>query len=86
MSDAFQYHSSGLESPATRHFAIIPSNSADLANVPRAIYVGTGGDLRLRDASGQDVTYTVVSGAVLPFRAVRVLASGTTAAGLVGWY
>ena len=36
------------------------------------------------DASGTTVTYALSAGAVLPFRPTRVLATGTTATGLVG--
>lgn len=40
----------------------------------------------LRDAAGVEVTYTVQDGQILPFRAARVLATGTTAASIVGWF
>lgn len=77
-----------LTFPATRHFAIAPDDSADLAAVPRAIYVGVGGDvaMQLVDDPGVTVTYSnMLSGVVYPCRPVRILATGTTATGLVGW-
>lgn len=86
MSDPFKSHSKGLTAPADQHFAITPNDSADLAVIPRAIRVGGSGDIVLRDKGGVDVTYPAVAGEVLIFRAVRVLATGTTATNLVGWY
>jgi len=86
MTDVFQYHSSGLESPATRHFAVTPADGSDLANIPRALFIGGAGDIAIRDGAGTDVTYTVPAGTTLLIRAVRVLATGTTATGIVGWY
>jgi hypothetical protein len=84
MSDPFAGLASGLSAPATRHFAITPSDSANLALRPRAIVFQTDGAAVLRDEAGTDVTYNRYAGDVLPLRAVRVLATGTTAT-LVGW-
>lgn len=83
--DAFQSNISGLESPGSRHMAITPSDSADLPVIPRAIYIGGGGTIVIRDKHGTEISYTVADGAVLSFRAVRVLATGTTASSIVGW-
>lgn len=84
MPDNFQNVPKGIEAPATRHFTITPSNTVDMANRPRAIYVSVGGNLVLRDELGVDVTYSVTAGQVILFRAVRVMATGTTAT-VVGW-
>lgn len=83
--DPFEKHARSLTSPAASHFAITPSDSADLAVVPRAIYCQTAGTAVLRDAAGTNVSYALTAGQILPLSAVRVLATGTTA-GLVGWY
>lgn len=84
MSDPFQFHPSKLESPATLHFAITASDSADLPTRPRSIYCDAAGTAVIRDEAGNDVTYNLLAGAVIPFRGVRVLATGTTAT-LIGW-
>jgi hypothetical protein len=70
------------------HFVIVPNDNTDLAIQPRAIRCNVAGNVVLRDAGGTNVTYTVVAGEVLLFRATRVLATGTTvsAGSLVGWY
>ncbi len=82
--DNFQHHSTGLDSPATRHFAITPSDTADVNPRPRALYCRAAGDVVIRDAAWTDLTYTLAVGDVLPFRGVRILATGTTAT-LYGW-
>lgn len=79
--------SEGLSGPADNLVAITPSDSTDLANVSRAIYVGAAGNIVVTPAAGGDnVTLTVVAGAVLPIRVSRVLSTGTTASGLVNLY
>lgn len=86
MADYFSNFSKTLDSPADRHFSIVPDDQADLAIQPRALRANGAGDIALRDGEGNTVTYTVNAGEVLAFRPVRVLATGTTATGLVGWY
>ncbi|MEQ9518641.1 MAG: hypothetical protein RLN89_04295 [Parvibaculum sp.] len=83
--DKFETYTSGLESPATDAFAIAPADGADLAQVTRAIYVGTAGNLVVRMKTGGTVTFKNMSGGmVLAVRAVGVEATGTTAADIVG--
>lgn len=78
----------GIEAskPASYHFSITPSDSQDLAIIPRAVIIMTGGDIVIRDKEGTDITYTVSDGTLLPLRAVRILSTGTTATGIVGLY
>ena len=54
MSDPFAGAASGLSGPATRHFAISPSNSADIAIRPRALVFQTDGDAVVRDEAGTE--------------------------------
>lgn len=58
------------------------------AHSPIGIYVGTGGDVIVKFASGgPNVTFTgVPSGSILPVRAYVVVASGTTATNMVALY
>lgn len=84
MSDPFAGAASGLSGPATRHFAVTPSDSADLVIRPRALVFQSDGSAVIRDEAGTDVTYARYAGDTLPIRAVRVLATGTTAT-LIGW-
>ncbi len=85
MPDPFSSHSAGLESPATHGFAVSPSDSADLADVIRALYVGGSGNVAVTLLSGADVRLTgVAGGTLLPLRVRAVRATGTTATSLVG--
>ena len=70
--------------PADRWFAITPNDGEDLAVKPRALFVGTGGNLTLIGADGGSATFAVPDGMVLPFSPHRVMATGTTATGIVG--
>lgn len=83
MPDPFQSFSSGLESPATRHYAITPSDGTDLPDIPRAIYCNGAGNAVISDGT-TDITYVLVAGQVLDIRARRVKSTGTTAT-LVAW-
>lgn len=48
------------------------------------LYIGTGGNLRVLTASGQDVTFTnVLGGTFLPVQTLKVFSTGTSASGLV---
>ncbi|WP_018265568.1 spike base protein, RCAP_Rcc01079 family [Methylosinus sp. LW4] len=83
-ADNFSSFGKGLSSPGTKHFTLVASDTADLAVIPRAVYVNVGGVAVIRDAAGNDVAYNVNQFAILPFRGVRLLANGTTAT-LIGW-
>lgn len=85
MTDRFIGREPGFDGPATHGFSVTPNNDTILAEVTRALYVGTAGDVAMLLASGASVTLTnVPSGTLLPVRAVRVLATGTTATAIVG--
>ena len=52
--------------------------------VGRGIYVGVGGDIKVTTVDGDTVTFVAVpQGVILPVRAKRIFATGTTAASLV---
>lgn len=85
MSDAFSGQAPGLTSPAILPEAIVPSDTAELVALTRALYVGQTGNVRVRLASGPTVTFpNMQGGAIYPIRVRQVLATGTTAGGLVG--
>ena len=82
--DAYADHAPSLVSPASSGAEVSPSDSQDLAQVSRALYVAAGGDLSLELASGARVALgSVPGGTFLPVRARRVRSSGTTATGIV---
>lgn len=67
--------------------AVSTSDSADLAQIPKALFIGTGGNIALtlaNDTTGTSVTFkNVPSGTVLPVRPSRVWATNTTATDIV---
>lgn len=82
--DKFSHHQSSLTSPATSAAEVSPSDTQDLPQVTRAIYVGQSGDLRVRMVDSTVVTFTgVTGGATYPLRVAQVLATGTSATGIV---
>lgn len=76
--------SEGLSSPANDWFDVTPSDGTELAQIPRALFIGAGGDLVLTDAGGNDSTFKVLSGQLLPVRPTFVKATGTTATDIIG--
>lgn len=77
-----------VTSPAKKCFAITPSDSADLSQNCRALWVnGTAGDIKVlfRDDTSA-VTLTVPAQTILPFSVVRVYSTGTTATSIFGLY
>jgi hypothetical protein len=84
MPDRFQNSSSALSSPASHAFAVTPSDSAVLAETTRAIYVGTTGSIAALMLSGASVSFTAIpAGTVLPLRLTKIMATGTSAGGIV---
>ncbi len=75
-----------VTSPARECFAVVPSDTEELPQIPKALYVGTGGDLVLNGASGgPDVVFrNVPNGMILDLRPSFVRSTGTTAADIVG--
>ncbi|MFC6911734.1 hypothetical protein ACFQGS_23650, partial [Novosphingobium lubricantis] len=67
-------------------FVVQPSDQAELPQVPKAIYVGQGGNISLIPLRGTaPVTfYNVAGGSILDVRARAVMATGTTALDMVG--
>lgn len=85
MPDRFSSNAPSLTAPASHGFSIAPSDTLDLPEATRAVYVGSGGTLALRLVSGATVTLSgVPGGTLLPLRSDRILATGTTAGALVG--
>lgn len=76
----------GLSAPAEGAEAITPSNTDELTYVTRAIYIGTGGDLHVLMANGDEVTFTNLPGGFnQPYRVRKVFAD-STATDLIGLY
>lgn len=84
MADDFAGLATALDSPARDASAVTPSDSQPLAAVSRALYVGGSGALAVEMLSGATVTLAEAqAGMIYPLRVRRVLATGTTASGIV---
>jgi hypothetical protein len=88
VADQFSNNADQVSAPATRALAVTPHDSNALADIPKALFVGTGGHIAMRGVNGSadQLWKNVPSGAVLPFRAQYVRATGTTAADLLALY
>jgi hypothetical protein len=85
MIDSFHKHTRSLTSPPERGLAIVPNDASDLPHVTRALYVGSPGDVVVKLQDGTVLSFAnVASGALIPIRVARVLATGTTASQLLG--
>jgi hypothetical protein len=85
MPDRFQNSSPSLSGPASHGFAVTPHDTNVLSETTRALYVGSAGTLAVVMASGASFTFTgVASGTVLPVRATKVMATGTSATEILG--
>lgn len=85
MAEDFSSLRSGLTSPARDADAITPNDTTPLAHPVRALYVGGSGAVRARMLSGVVVDFADLSGGVIyPLRIDQIMATGTTATGLVG--
>lgn len=83
--DTFQFNADHPAGPSRAPFAVSPSDVQPLPVVPKALYVGTAGDVTLRGiAAGADVVFrNCAAGQILDVRASHVRATGTTAADIV---
>lgn len=84
MSDPFDTHTSGLESPASRAMAVTPDDAADLLVATRALSVATSGFVQLTTVQGDIARLFIASGVPFPIRARRIWATGTTATDIIG--
>ncbi|MEM8977192.1 MAG: hypothetical protein AAGD43_34510 [Pseudomonadota bacterium] len=86
INDQFDNTIDSVVAPARQCFAITPDDVEPLSVLPKALYVGTGGDLVVRSIDGmEDVTLrNVPDGSIIDIRTIAVRSSGTTATDLVG--
>lgn len=78
-------HWSTKVTPSRNPYAVTPSDTVPLPTVPKGIYVGTGGDVRLQGVGATaPVTYVnVPAGAFIAVEVSQVFATGTTASDLI---
>lgn len=88
MADKFSHFYSSFEGPAVDGFTITPSDSTVFSQPSRAIYVGTAGNIsaQLNGANTILLFTNVPAGTILPIRVNMVLATNTTANGMIGLF
>jgi hypothetical protein len=86
MADRFEYQSDSLSLPARATFVITPHATNEIDPLPKAIFVGTGGNIMLRavDSTADVLLKNVSSGQILDIRVRLIRANGTTATDIVG--
>lgn len=82
--DLFGAKSGPSIGPASRLRAVVPSNDEDLEYVTNGIIASGAGTISIiaRDDTAA-VTVPIAAGQLLPIRAKRIRATGTTATGIV---
>lgn len=71
--------------PGEKFVAITPHDTNLLSAPVRGLYVGVAGDVKIKDMSGTDVTFTnLEAGIIHPICATQVYATGTAATNIVG--
>ncbi|NJL07395.1 MAG: hypothetical protein HC900_03380 [Methylacidiphilales bacterium] len=81
-ADPFHGLQPGLGSPASYAAEVTPNDESDLDMVPRALWVGSAGDLTVTMLGGVVATFPSASG-WMHIRVTRVWATDTTASGIV---
>jgi hypothetical protein len=82
MTNPFKNRSLSVSGPATDISPIVPNDGVDLPKVAVSLFVETGGTIVVVTVTGDTRTVTVSDYSILPVGIMRVLASGTTAAGI----
>ena len=87
MADKFSKSYSSINGPMTKAAVVSPSNTVDLTQTSRAIYVGVTGDIQVTfsgDAAGTSVILKAVPvGMMREVRIARVWLTGTTATNII---
>lgn len=73
-----------ITAPSGRFYTVTPNDGVDLPYRPRAIYVGSEGNLTAVDDEGNEVVFaSLLVGVPHPIRPMRIKATGTTVADIV---
>lgn len=87
MADTFANYTDGLHTPASNATLLTTSDSADLVNTSRGLYIGTAGNMKVTMLGGTTLLFTgLAAGSILPIRATRVWATTTTASTIINLF
>ena len=88
MTDPFSQSADSVSAPARRAAQVTPHDTSALPDIPKALFVGSGGNITMRgiDGTADQLWKNLPAGSILPFRAQYVRATGTTAADILALY
>ena len=82
--DTFKNSAEGDTSPVSHGATVVASDSEELTNVTRAIYIGGEGDLKVKTLGNETITFESLSaGQLLPIRVKQIFSTGTTATSII---
>lgn len=85
--ETFSGRARSVDGPAESFAPVTPNDAQDLPlGLTRGLFVGQAGVFTVLDARGVAVQFTSSDGQYHPLRVRRVLATDTTAAGIVALY
>lgn len=85
MAPRDQFPSRSAGAAPRQYFAVTPSDTVDLAQIPQAIWIGSAGNLAVVGGDGNSVVFqSLAAGQYWIGAPSRVLATGTTATNLIG--
>lgn len=82
MRDPLANRAASTSGPATDIVPVIPDDTTDLNEVAMALFIETGGTLRIVTRRGETRDIEVDDQLLLPVAVRRVMATGTTATGV----
>lgn len=84
--DAYRDRVNGINAPVRHAVSVTPSDTVDIASVPRALWVGDDGDIAVILAD--DTASVIIKNAsgLVPLMVKRVLVTGTTASSILALY
>jgi hypothetical protein len=72
---------------AAKRAVAVTASDATIIPVTRALYIGTGGNIKVRMAEDQaDATFTNVAAGIFPVQVDMVYSTDTTASGILALY
>lgn len=82
--DTFKGFTPSMGDPITAAVAITPSDSTDLLQMTRALYIGTAGNVRVTLAGGDVIDFAALAVGWHPLRVMRIHATATSASNIIG--
>ena len=80
--DPYKSYARSSVDPITDGVSVTPNDNEDLAVIPRAVTCLSQGSIRVTLLDGATVDLHLAAGHLMPIRAKRIHATGTTATGI----